>query len=107
MTKDNIVFITTYIGSGVTDGSFLDQRMNILKYSTIPSLLAQTDKNFVWCVYLDELNNPKDKLDELVKLLESYDSIKMHILKYKPFLSNGSLCVDNRARSFSTKRYEL
>lgn len=105
---NNFIIITTYIGSGVSDPHFIDQRINILKYSTIPSILSQTEKNFIWCIYLDELNTPKQKIDELTNLFESFKKhINIHICNHKPILSDGSLCVDNRARSCSSKRYEL
>jgi len=105
---DNFILITTYIGSGVSDSSFIDQRINILKYSTIPSVLSQSEKNFIWCIYLDDLNTPMHKVDEMVNLFENYKKhINIHVCRHKPILSDGSLCIDNRARSCSSKRYEL
>jgi hypothetical protein len=108
MENNNLVLITTFIGSGITDDAFLNQRIDILKYSTIPSLLNQNHKNFVWLVYLDEFNNSQNKIMSLYNLFNKYlDEINIHIVKYKPFLEDGSLCKENRARSCSTKRYEL
>lgn len=108
MEEKCLTIITTYIASGVTDNSFIDQRIKILQESTIPSLIEQLNKNFIWCVYLDEMNNDPNSIKKIIKLLNKYKKmINIHIVKYKPILSNGSLCLHNRARSCSSKRFEL
>ncbi len=108
MDNENFIIITTYVASGITNEEFINQRIQILKLSTIPSILQQNIKNFMWCIYLDEMNNPSHKLKELEDMLKKYsDKINIHIVKYKPILQDGSLCIDNRGRSCSTKRYEL
>jgi hypothetical protein len=108
INTNNLVLITTYIGSGVNDNNFLDQRINILKYSTIPSLVRQSSKNFVWLVYLDEFNTNGPKIHEMCEFLKQYmKHIKIHICKHKPILKNDVLCIDNRARSCSSKKHDL
>lgn len=106
--KDNLIIISTYIASGVTESTIIDERISLLEYLTIPSLKNQTDTNFVWFIYLDKLNNPNDRFEKLKSCItKNAGNIKFFIFEYEPILHDGSLCVQNRGRSCSIKRGEL
>ncbi|MFT4038277.1 MAG: glycosyltransferase, partial [Thermomicrobiales bacterium] len=48
------MLIATRYGQGITDERWFSHREQVLGNITAPSLLAQTDPNFRWAIYIDE-----------------------------------------------------
>jgi 5S rRNA maturation endonuclease (ribonuclease M5) len=73
------VFIATRFGLGVRNLEWFHHRMKLLKSITIPSLKNQTDKGYLWGIFVDD-----DIFPEILSELEAeIDSIKENVLILK------------------------
>ena len=70
------MFIITRFCIGITKKDYLDHRLRLLEYITLPSLMRQKNQDFRWLIIYD-IAHPKSVIKALEKIISHYPNIDM------------------------------
>ena len=82
---------TTKNGETLLDDSWMDNRFGLFENYCLPSVINQSNQNFIWCIYFD-LHTPEVYKLRIKSLTESYPNIRIFFIdsigELKPHLIN-------------------
>ena len=76
ITRMNLGYIERSKSKGINPDIWLEKRMMLFFRNCIPSILAQSNFNFTWIIYLDRMT-PKKYIDELKENLAVLKNVKL------------------------------